>query len=59
MAYTTHLQQVLAYLKQGNKILPVASTTLPQPMSTAPTTAFPIRSQGTMPTANPKQVKNG
>lgn len=27
MAYATHLQQVLAYLKQGNKVQPQANVT--------------------------------
>lgn len=58
MAYTTHIQQVLAYLKQGNKILPSAGTALPQPTPTAPAIAgLPAPKQGMMPMVNPKQVR--
>lgn len=56
MAYTTHIQQVLAYLKQGNKILPPVGTVLPQPPLTV-ASAVPIPTSGTMPTVNPKQIK--
>lgn len=30
MPYTTHLQQVLAYLKQGNRLQPPAGAALPE-----------------------------
>lgn len=56
MAYTTHIQQVLAYLKQGNKILPPAGTVLPQPTPTA-TAAIPVPKPGVMPALNPNQIK--
>lgn len=63
MAYTTHLQQVLQYLKQGGKIQPPAGAAgASQPTPTPPALPFgnapsePGKAKGRMPNATPPKM---
>lgn len=53
MAYTTHLQQVIQYLKQGGKMQPPAGT----PVAVAPPATAPALPYGNTPQGAEKPGK--